>query len=145
MTSSSLALPVRATATLARHPLAERYAPLATTILALVVMWYVAALAMNWTLVRDGFEREETPYTVSELIEGTMSAERPLLPAPHQVISAFADSVFGYAPSAPNGSSINSIAGSNDSARAIETRCCMPPESCQGNFRSKPVKLTSDR
>ena len=33
--------------------------------------------------------------------------------------------------------------GSNDSARAIETRCCMPPESCQGNLPSKPVRLTS--
>jgi NitT/TauT family transport system permease protein len=30
-----------------------------------------------------------------------MSAERPLLPAPHQVIGAFVDSVFGYAPTAP--------------------------------------------
>jgi NitT/TauT family transport system permease protein len=101
MTSSSLALPVRATATLARHPLAERYAPLATTILALVVIWYVAALAMNWTLVRDGFEREETPYTVTEVLAGTMSAERPLLPAPHQVVAAFLDGVFGYPPLAP--------------------------------------------
>ncbi len=34
--------------------------------------------------------------------------------------------------SAPNGSSISSSAGENESARAIETRCCMPPESCQG-------------
>jgi NitT/TauT family transport system permease protein len=101
MTSSSLALPARATATLARHPLAERYAPLATTILALVVIWYVAALAMNWTLVRDGFEREETPYTVTEVLAGTMSAERPLLPAPHQVVAAFLDGVFGYPPLAP--------------------------------------------
>jgi NitT/TauT family transport system permease protein len=101
MTSSSLALPVRATATLARHPLTERYAPLATTILALVVIWYVAALAMNWTLVRDGFEREETPYTVTDVLAGTMSAERPLLPAPHQVVAAFLDGVFGYPPLAP--------------------------------------------
>ena len=58
-------------------------------VMALVAIWYVAALAMNWTLVRDGFEREETPYTVSDVISGTMSAERPLLPAPHQVVSAF--------------------------------------------------------
>jgi NitT/TauT family transport system permease protein len=101
MTSSSLALPVQATATLARHPLAERYAPLATTILALVVIWYVAALAMNWTLVRDGFEREETSYTVADVLSGTMSAERPLLPAPHQVVFAFFDGVFGYPPLAP--------------------------------------------
>jgi NitT/TauT family transport system permease protein len=101
MTSSSLVLPVRGTATLARHPLAERYAPLATTILALMVIWYVAALAMNWTLVRDGYEREETPYTVTDVLSGTMSAERPLLPAPHQVVFAFLDGVFGYPPLAP--------------------------------------------
>jgi NitT/TauT family transport system permease protein len=101
MTNSSLALPMRATATIARHPLVERYSPLATTILALVVIWYVAALAMNWTLVRDGFEREETPYTVTDILTGTMSAERPLLPAPHQVVFAFVDSVFGYPPLAP--------------------------------------------
>ena len=34
--------------------------------------------------------------------------------------------------SAPNGSSISRIAGSNASARAIATRCCMPPESWYG-------------
>ena len=34
--------------------------------------------------------------------------------------------------SAPNGSSISSSAGSNERARAIEARCCMPPESCHG-------------
>jgi NitT/TauT family transport system permease protein len=101
MTSSSLALPLRTTRSLVRHPLVERTAPLATMILALVAIWYVAALAMNWTLVRDGFEREETPYTVSDVIAGTMSAERPLLPAPHQVVSTFLDSVFGYPPLAP--------------------------------------------
>ncbi len=78
-----------------------RYAPVATIVLALIAIWYVAAMLMNWSLVRDAFEREETPYTVSELIAGTMSAERPLLPAPHQVISAFVDSVFGYPPIAP--------------------------------------------
>ena len=33
---------------------------------------------------------------------------------------------------APNGSSISRSAGENESARAIATRCCMPPESCQG-------------
>ena len=33
---------------------------------------------------------------------------------------------------APNGSSISSRVGENESARAIETRCCIPPESCHG-------------
>ena len=34
--------------------------------------------------------------------------------------------------SAPNGSSSSRIFGSLASARAIATRCCMPPESCLG-------------
>ena len=44
---------------------------------------------MNWTLVRDGFEREETPYSLGDVLTGTMEAERPLVPAPHQVVAAF--------------------------------------------------------
>ncbi len=101
MTSRALAFQASGAGTLRHHPLIVRYAPLVTIVLVLVAIWYVAAVLMNLALVRDAFEREETPYTVSELIAGTMSAERPLLPAPHQVIEAFVDSVFGYAPTAP--------------------------------------------
>jgi NitT/TauT family transport system permease protein len=101
MTSRALQFPIAGARGLREHPLMVRYAPVVTIVLALIAIWYVAAVLMNMTLVRDAFEREETPYTTSELIAGTMSAERPLLPAPHQVISAFADSVFGYAPNAP--------------------------------------------
>ncbi|HWX61052.1 ABC transporter permease [Bradyrhizobium sp.] len=85
----------------ARGVLVERYAPLATMVVAIVAIWYVAAIAMNWALVRDAFEREETPYTISDVLAGTMDAERPLLPAPHQLAAAVYDSVFGYPPLAP--------------------------------------------
>jgi NitT/TauT family transport system permease protein len=101
MTSSSLALAASPPRSLASHALVHRYAPILTAVLALVVIWYVAAVAMNWTLVRDGFEREETPYTVNDILSGTMEAERPLLPAPHQIAYALFDSVFGYPPLAP--------------------------------------------
>src|ERR1700722_11242056 len=101
MTNSAIALTASGAGTLRQHPLLERYAPIVAIVLALIAIWYVAAVLMNLSLVRDGFEREETPYTISDLLEGTMSAERPLLPAPHQVIAAFTDSVFGYAPTAP--------------------------------------------
>jgi NitT/TauT family transport system permease protein len=101
MTSSALSLPISGPRALREHPLVVRYAPIVTIVLALIAFWYVAAVLMNLSLVRDAFEREETPYTKSELIAGTMSAERPLLPAPHQVILAFVDSVFGYPPNAP--------------------------------------------
>ena len=101
MTSSSPALSLRAPPVRARSVLVERYAPLATMVVAIVAIWYVAAVAMNWTLVRDAFEREETPYTISDVLAGTMDAERPLLPAPHQLAAAVYDSVFGYPPLAP--------------------------------------------
>jgi NitT/TauT family transport system permease protein len=100
MTSSALAVPVTSRG-LWRHPLVQRVVPVVTVVAVLIAVWYVAAVLMNLTLVRDAFEREETPYTASELIAGTMSAERPLLPAPHQVVESFLDGVFGYAPNAP--------------------------------------------
>ena len=100
MASSSLALGSRAPVFI-RHAIVERYAPVVTIVLALVAIWYLASVAMNWSLVRDGFEREETPYTISDILAGTMDAERPLLPAPHQVVKAFVDGVFGYSPLAP--------------------------------------------
>ena len=84
-----------------QHALLQRFAPIVTVVAALVLIWYVAAVLMNLSLVRGGFEREEAPYTTMELLAGTMEAERPLLPAPHQVAVAFFDGVFGYAPNAP--------------------------------------------
>jgi NitT/TauT family transport system permease protein len=80
--------------------IAER-APVPVVVAALIVIWYVAAIAMNMSLVRDGFEREETPYTVSDLIEGSLNAERPLIAAPHQVMLQFVDLVFSYPPDSP--------------------------------------------
>ena len=93
----SLPMPVR----VANHPRVARHAPLVTTVLALIAIWYIAAVAMNLSLVRGAFERAETPYTTMDLLAGTMDAERPLLPAPHQVLATFFDGVFGYPPLAP--------------------------------------------
>src|SRR5258708_30758976 len=97
--TNSIALP--SSSALWRHPTIKRQLPVLTMVLALLAIWYVGAVLMNMKLVRDGFEREETKYTTGELIAGTLSAERPLLAAPHQIIATFADGVFGYAPSSP--------------------------------------------
>jgi NitT/TauT family transport system permease protein len=80
--------------------LTER-APVLVIVLVLVVIWYIAAVLMNASLVRDAFEREETAYGLSDLIAGTLNAERPLVAAPHQILLQFADSVFGYPPDSP--------------------------------------------
>jgi NitT/TauT family transport system permease protein len=101
MTNSAAVLSSWQPAALRRHPLVERYLPVAVIVAGLIVVWYVAAVLINLSMVRGAFEREETAYTIGDLISGTISAERPLLPAPHQLLAAFLDSVFGYAPTAP--------------------------------------------
>ena len=65
-------------------------------VLALIAIWYCAAVLMNIGLVRDAFEREETGYTTGDLLSGSLAAERPRLPAPHQILATFADDIFGY-------------------------------------------------
>jgi NitT/TauT family transport system permease protein len=83
------------------HPTVVRYAPVVAIMLALIAIWYVAAVLMNRNIVRDAFERDEIHYTTRELIAGTLSAERPLLPAPHQIIQTFAEDVFGWPITSP--------------------------------------------
>jgi hypothetical protein len=46
------------------------------------------------------------------------------------------------ASSAENGSSISMIFGSIESARAMPTRCFMPPDSSAGRLCSAPVRPT---
>lgn len=85
-----------------RHQwLVDRVAPVLVVVGALLVIWYVAAILMNATMVRDAFEREETPYGLADLIAGTLSEERPILPAPHQIVASFLDSVVNYPPNSP--------------------------------------------
>jgi NitT/TauT family transport system permease protein len=99
MTSSALSLP-RAAAP--RWPAAlARVFPVVAIVLALVAVWYLAAVLMNMHLVRDAFERDDVAYSASDLIAGTLSAERPLLPAPHQVLQTFGEDVFGWPVTSP--------------------------------------------
>jgi NitT/TauT family transport system permease protein len=99
MTSSSITLP--RSPRLRARSWATSNAPIVVMVLALIAIWYVGAVLMNLSAVRDAFQRDNTPYTTGELIAGTLSAERPLLPAPHQVLSTFANDVFGWPVTSP--------------------------------------------
>jgi NitT/TauT family transport system permease protein len=99
MTSSALYLPYSAAPK--RQSAIARQAPVLVVVLVLIAIWYVAAVLMNVGLVRDAFEREETRYTIGDLISGSLGAERPLLPAPHQILQTFTDDVFGYPVTSP--------------------------------------------
>ena len=97
MTSEVFALP----RSRRRHDWAARIAPVLVVTLALIAIWYVAALVMNATMARDAFERSQVVYGVLDLIDASWNGERPLLPAPHQILHEFAKSVTTNPPGSP--------------------------------------------
>jgi NitT/TauT family transport system permease protein len=99
MTNRTVVLP--SAATLGRSDWLVRRTPVLVVVLGLIAIWYVAAVLMNVRLVRDAFEREESPYTAGDLISGSLSAERPLLPAPHQIAQTFVSDVWDYPATSP--------------------------------------------
>jgi NitT/TauT family transport system permease protein len=71
--------------------------PVLVVVLAIVALWYVAAVAMNWQGVSDAFARSGEQRSVSEVLLATMEQERPVLPAPHQVVVELKKTVFDIA------------------------------------------------
>ena len=70
--------------------------PLVVVVSALLVLWYLGAVWLNAGLAEQRLEQSGEPATLWTFVETTWSLERPLLPAPHQVLLAFYDGVFGY-------------------------------------------------
>ncbi|WP_038651832.1 ABC transporter permease [Roseicyclus elongatus] len=60
--------------------------PVLVVVGVIVVLWYAAAMMMNraWTL--DQIERRGLEMTATEIVVDTLIQERPVLPAPHQVV-----------------------------------------------------------
>jgi NitT/TauT family transport system permease protein len=55
-------------------------------VLAIIAVWYVATVVLNTPFQKDMYERQkQTDVSFSTLVTDTMSQERPVLPAPHQV------------------------------------------------------------
>ncbi|MCB1971664.1 MAG: ABC transporter permease [Geminicoccaceae bacterium] len=63
-----------------------RIAPVAVVLAVIAIIWYVATFFLNMPFQLDTYGRaERSDWTVGELVVDTMSQERPVLPAPHQV------------------------------------------------------------
>ncbi len=69
--------------------------PILTVLLALVAVWYVAAVWMNSTWTYDQAARAGVEVTFGGVVADTLAQERPVLPAPHQVAKGLWDGVFG--------------------------------------------------
>ena len=69
-----------------------------TVVLAILGLWYAAAVRLNAPWVYDAAARAGTePPAFSQLVSQTLSQERPVLPAPHQVAAELWKSTVGMA------------------------------------------------
>ena len=86
MSTEALALPGRR----ARRPVSRLSAgnagPVLVVVAAILALWYLAAVLMNWQGAADAFERAGEQRSVGEILSATLEQERPMLPAPHQIV-----------------------------------------------------------
>src|SRR3546814_13640892 len=76
---------------------AGRSGPLAVVCLAILVLWYAGAVWLNAPVLIDGYERRNEAWDLGRLAGDAMAMERPILPAPHQVVVELNDTVLGRA------------------------------------------------
>ncbi len=69
--------------------------PILTVLLAILVLWYGAAVKLNAAWTYDQAARAGQEVTFSAVLKDTMAQERPVLPAPHQVARGLWDGLFG--------------------------------------------------
>jgi NitT/TauT family transport system permease protein len=94
MTTSPGAAPMRAglkpaPTSIVHRLTAGRTLPLVTVLLIIGALWYLGAIWLNAPQVRDQLNRAGEPWTAANLVEGTWSMERPVLPTPDQIIGEF--------------------------------------------------------
>jgi NitT/TauT family transport system permease protein len=62
-----------------------RFGPVAAVLGFVLVLWYGGAVALNANGVIERVLNDKPGWTTSDLVAETLSMERPVLPAPHQV------------------------------------------------------------
>jgi NitT/TauT family transport system permease protein len=62
-----------------------RVLPIVTVVAIIIVLWYALAIGLNYARVSELLVQDKPDYTTAELIKGTWTMERPILPAPDQI------------------------------------------------------------
>ena len=62
-----------------------RILPIVTVVAVIVALWYLLAIGLNYQRVSEMLAQDNPGYTAGELIEGTWTMQRPVLPAPDQI------------------------------------------------------------
>jgi NitT/TauT family transport system permease protein len=62
-----------------------RILPIVTVVAVIIALWYLLAIGLNYQRVSEMLAQDNPGYTAGELIEGTWTMQRPVLPAPDQI------------------------------------------------------------
>ena len=73
-----------------------RVAPVLTVLAVVLLVWYGAAIWLNAAQVIERVLSDRPGWSFMELARLTLSMDRPVLPAPHQIALDLFDSVFGW-------------------------------------------------
>ena len=92
MTTDAAALP--ALPPRAEGLVADRVLPVVTVVAVIVALWYAAAVWLNAPRVIERLEGDSIAWTARDLLQGTWSMDRPVLPAPHQIAEDLYQTVF---------------------------------------------------
>ncbi|WFU46735.1 ABC transporter permease [Sinorhizobium terangae] len=69
----------------------DKLLPISTVVVILIAVWYLATIFLNAPFERDVAARAGTEIGFSDIVRNTMAQERPVLPAPHQVVAEIWD------------------------------------------------------
>ncbi len=67
--------------------------PIASIASVIVLLWYAAAIVLNAPVLQSAYEREERTVYFLEMVGDAWSMERPVLPAPHQIVEELDKSI----------------------------------------------------
>ena len=63
------------------------FLPILSIIIIIFAVWYIFTVYLNSSIQIDSYERQKIDWDFSDLVRDTMSQKKPLLPAPHQIVS----------------------------------------------------------
>jgi NitT/TauT family transport system permease protein len=69
-----------------------------TVVAGIVILWYAFAVLLNAAWAIDQAGRDGVTLGLADLVQATLTQERPRLPAPHQVLAELWNSTAGLAP-----------------------------------------------
>lgn len=75
--------------------------PILTVLLVIVALWYAGTVWLNAQWVYDQAARADETVSFGQLVERTMAQDRPVLPAPHQVVAELWRGLLGLPVTSP--------------------------------------------